>query len=123
MPGRQYLPHHRPNETVGLHFEGQHYHVTIGYFADGRPGEVFCRGAKIGSGMDLLIDDACVILSMLLQHGAEPMALARSIGRLGGDASASIIGALADIVAREAGAPDEAPAEHMRPPNEERSHG
>ena len=99
MPGRQYLPHHRPNETVDLHFEGQRYHVTIGYFADGRPGEVFCHGAKVGSGMDLLIDDACVALSMLLQYGAEPVSLAHSMGRLGNGAPASIIGALAVLVA------------------------
>ncbi len=98
-PQRIRLPNHRPNETVGLHFEGQHYHVTIGYFADGRPGEVFCHGAKVGSGMDLPIDDACVALSMLLQYGAEPMALAHSMGGLGDGAPASIIGALAILVA------------------------
>ncbi len=99
MPGRQRLPNHRPNETVGLHFDGQRYHVTIGYFADGRPGEVFCHGAKVGSGMDLLIDDACVALSMLLQYGAEPVSLAHSMGGLGNGAPASIIGALAILVA------------------------
>ncbi len=107
---RRRLPNRRPNETADLLFEGHRYHVTIGYFTDGRPGEVFCRGAKIGSGMDLLIDDACVILSLLLQHGAEPMALARSIGRLGGDASASIIGALVDLVAGNTEAREEGPS-------------
>ena len=30
--------------------------------------------------MDLLIDDTCVVLSLLLQHGAEPMALAHLPG-------------------------------------------
>ena len=96
---RSRLANRRLNETVDLHFEGQHYHVTIGYFADGQPGEVFCHGAKVGSGMDLLIDDACVALSMLLQHGAEPMALVHSMGRLGDSTPASIIGALAILVA------------------------
>ena len=107
---RRMLPNRRLNETTDLLFEGHRYHVTIGYFADGRPGEVFCRGAKIGSGMDLLLDDACVSLSMLLQHGAEPLALAHSMGRLGNGAPASIIAALVDLVAdnikaREEGAP------------------
>ncbi len=109
-PARNCLPNRRLNETADLLFEGHRYHVTIGYFADGRPGEVFCRGAKIGSGMDLLLDDACVSISMLLQHGAEPLALAHSMGRLGNGAPASIIGALAVLVAgnaeaREEGAP------------------
>ena len=106
-PARAHLPNRRPNETADLLFERQHYHVTIGFFADGRPGEVFCHGAKVGSGMDLLIDDACVVLSMLLQHGAEPMDLAHSLGRLGDGAPASIVGALAALVANNAeeGAP------------------
>ena len=42
-------------------------------------------------------------LSLLLQHGAEPAALAASMGRLGdGRTPASIIAALADLIAREA---------------------
>ncbi len=110
LSARQRLPNRRLNETVDLRFEGQHYHVTTGCFADGRPGEVFCHGAKVGSWMDLLIDDACVALSLLLQHRVEPQALAHSMGRLGNGAPASIIGALAVLVAgnaeaREEGAP------------------
>ncbi len=107
---RRRLPNRRLNETADLLFEGQHYHVTIGYFANGRPGEVFCHGAKVGSGVDLLIDDACVALSMLLQHGAEPIALAHSMGRLGDGAPASIIGALAVLVAGNAKAREEEPS-------------
>ncbi len=49
--------------------------------------------------MDLLLDDACVALSLLLQHGVEPQALAHSMGRLENGAPASIIGALVDLVA------------------------
>ena len=49
--------------------------------------------------MDLLLDDACVVLSLLLQHGVEPQALAHSMGRLDGGAAASVIGALVDLVA------------------------
>lgn len=107
---RRRLPPRRPNESVG-------------YFADGRPAEVFCHGAKVGSGMDLLIDDACVALSMLLQHGADPMALAHSMGRLGGCAPASIIGALAVLVAGAGGAPGEDPAEGKQPIDEGMPHG
>ncbi len=107
---RQRLPNRRLNETVDLRFEGQRYHVTVGFFSDGRPAETFCHGGKVGSGMDLLLDDACVALSLLLQHGVEPQALAHSMGRLDGGAPASIIGALVDLVtsnaeAREEGSP------------------
>jgi hypothetical protein len=78
--------------------------VTIGFdLTTGRIGEVFTHGAKIGSAMDGILDDACIALSLLLQHGVEPAALAASMGRLGdGRSPASIIGALTDLLAREA---------------------
>ncbi len=96
---RQRLPNRRENETVDLVFEGHRYHVTVGFAPDGQPLEVFCHGSKVGSGMDLILDDACVSLSLLLQHDVEPQALAHSMGRLGDGAAASIIGALVDLVA------------------------
>ncbi len=107
---RQRMPNRRENETVDLVFDGHRYHVTVGFAVDGRPREVFCHGGKVGSGMDLILDDACVALSLLLQHGAEPQALAHSMGRLENGAPASIIGALVDLVAsnardREEGSP------------------
>ncbi len=101
MP-RTHLPNRRENETVDLLFEGQRYHVTIGLDPDDRPKEVFCHGAKIGSAMDRLLDDACVALSLLLQHRIEPQDLAHSMGRLDGGSPSSIIGALVDLVAGQA---------------------
>jgi len=96
---RQRLPDRRENETVDLMFDGHRYHVTIGFALDGRPREVFCHGGKVGSGMDRILDDACVALSLLLQYGVEPQGLGHSMGRLGDGAAASIIGALVDLVA------------------------
>ncbi len=95
---RQRLPNRRENETVDLVFDGQRFHVTIGFALDGQPREIFCHGAKVGSGMDLILDDACVALSLLLQHDIEPRDLGHSMGRLGDGAAASIIGALVDLV-------------------------
>ena len=108
-PTRQRLPNRRPNETVGLMFGGQRYHVTVGFALDGRPREVFCHGGKVGSGMDLILDDACVALSLLLQHDIKPRNLAHSMGRLGDGAPASIIGALVDLVASNAEAREKRP--------------
>jgi hypothetical protein len=101
---RQRLPHRRPSITAELVHDGHTYAVSIGFDpSDGRVGEVFTHGAKVGSAMDGILDDACIALSLLLQHGIEPSALASSMGRLGdGTSPASIIGALADLLAREA---------------------
>ncbi len=110
---RERLPDRRPSETFDLEFDGTRYAVTIGYFPDGRPGEVFTHGAKVGSSLDGLLDDACIVLSILLQHGVEPVQLAPSMGSLGdGRGRASVIGAIIDLLgerqAAEPGTRDEA---------------
>lgn len=101
---RQRLPDRRPSVTTTFLHDCRSYSVTFGFDLNtGRIGEVFTHGAKIGSAMDGILDDACVALSLLLQHGVEPAALAASMGRLGnGKTPASIIGALSDLLAREA---------------------
>ena len=74
--------------------------MTIGEYPDGRPAEVFIRGAKPGSDTDLLCDDIGVLISRLLQHGDDPAALAAGLGKLGdGQGPASLIGAIADVIA------------------------
>ncbi|MEI8396857.1 MAG: ribonucleotide reductase [Rhodospirillaceae bacterium] len=107
---RTRLPDRRPNETIDLFFGGLRFSVSFGFYPDGRIGEVFASGAKSGCDMDYLLDDACVALSLLLQHGVEPAVLANSMGRteeiavghfrsdsgLPATRPASIIGALAD---------------------------
>ena len=89
----------RLNDTAELEFRGVRYAVTVGYYADGRCGEVFTHGAKVGSDMDALLDDACVAVSLLIQHGVVPLALASRMGRHADRQPSSIIGALADLMA------------------------
>ena len=95
------LPDRRPAETAEIVFDGQRFTVTVGFYPDGRPGEVFADGARIGSDLDALLDDACVALSLLLQHGVDPVRLAGSMGRLGDRRPASLIGAMVDRLAGE----------------------
>ena len=70
--------------------------MTIGFYPDGRPGEVFTHGAEAAQ-LDALLADACVVVSCLMQHGVEPRELASSMGRLGNAEPASIIGAVIDL--------------------------
>jgi hypothetical protein len=101
---RQRLPNRRPNVTTQLVFDGNCYSTTLGIDPrTNRVAEVFTRGAKFGSAMDRILDDACIALSLLLQYGVEPAALAASMGRLSdGKSPASVIGALADLIVKEA---------------------
>ena len=95
---RQRLPNRRPNKTLDLEFDGHLFQVTIGYSLDGEPKEVFCHGAKAGSALDFLLDDACVILSLLLQHGSPPEQLHHSMGKFEDGNHASIIGAVVELL-------------------------
>ena len=100
---RRRLPSRRPCITVEIAHGGCVYAVILGFDpADSWLGEVFAHGAKVGSAMDGILDYAGIALSLLLQNGVEPAALASSMGRLGdGTTPASIIGALADLMTRE----------------------
>jgi hypothetical protein len=104
------LPDRRAAETVELEHGGQRFTVTIGFYPDGRPGEVFTHGLRTGSNLDALLADACVV-SCLIQHGAEPRDLAASMGRLGNAEPASVIGAVLDLVAAASVARHEATGE------------
>ncbi len=77
---RERLPNRRHSETLSMQLDGITYDVTIGCYEDGRVGEVFCHGAKIGSDTQCLLDDACVLLSVLFQHGADPADLLSAMG-------------------------------------------
>ena len=102
---RQRLPARRPSETVDLWFNGVRHHLTIGYRLDGRPGEAFLHGARVGSDSDGLHSDIGVLLSRALQHGDDPALLASGMGRLGdGTTPCSIVGAVADVLAAKAAA-------------------
>jgi len=96
---RQRLPDRRAAETVHLEHGGMRFLVTIGFYPDGRAGEVFLHGMRSGSALDALLGDACLVVSCLIQHGAEPRQIANSMGRLGNSEPASIIGAVIDLIA------------------------
>jgi len=100
---RARLPDRRAAETVELEHGGQRFTVTIGFYPDGRPGEVFTHGLRSGSTLDGMLADACVVVSCLMQHGVEPKEIANSMGRLGNAEPASIIGAVIDFAASAAG--------------------
>ena len=102
MIERQRLPNRRQAETVNIELCGNEYQLGVGYFADGRIGEVFLGGPKSGSDMQGLLADLGVVISRLFQHGDTPASLADGMARLGdGTTPASIVGAIADALAGE----------------------
>jgi hypothetical protein len=103
------LPHRRPNETRDVRLGDSRYAVCIGFDDDGEPKEVFATGPREGSDMQAVVADACVLVSIALQHGIAPADLSRSLGRVPRwtdghetDAPASVIGLV--VAALEASA-------------------
>jgi hypothetical protein len=104
---RATLPHRRPNITRSTEWDNHTFTVTIGFDLEtGQPAEVFADTLK-GGQMAATLADACVIISIALQHGIGVDALGRSLGRVpawnGGDntAPASPVGAIVEELQAE----------------------
>ena len=101
---RERLPDRRHAETADLWHRDKRYHLTIGEYPNGKPGEVFIHGARSGSDTDLLCADIAVLISRLLQHGDTPDAIAGGLGVLGdGQTPASIVGVIVASLAARTG--------------------
>ena len=102
---RATLPNRRPSETFATDWQGHPFTVTVGRDPrSGRASEVFSDTVK-GGQMQATIADACVLISIALQHGVPPAALAKSLSRVpdlingaGADLPGSPIGAIIAII-------------------------
>lgn len=80
MAVRTPLPTRRPNATVMVRWRQHDLAVTVGFDAAGLPREVFAHGARVGSDMQALLDDACTGLSVAMQQGASAWLMGKSMG-------------------------------------------
>lgn len=93
-PKREMLPNKRRSETFSVEVNNMHMMMTVGYYPDGRPGEVFVSNIKSGTTADAMFRDAAIILSVALQHGVPMDVLWHATSRDEDDAPESFIGAL-----------------------------
>jgi hypothetical protein len=97
---REHLPGRRTAETVALEFAGLRYTVTTGRFPDGRLGEIFVANDKRGNAADVMVRDAGILMSLLLQHGCAAETIFHAITRNGDGTPVGVIGAVLDLVTR-----------------------
>jgi hypothetical protein len=81
-PHWRWLPQRRRDETVDLAVGNMVLLATIGFDGDGRPAAIFLSGAKDGSGLAAILEDASVVISIALQRGIPASALAKSMARI-----------------------------------------
>ena len=95
---RRTLPQRRAAETFDMRFRSQNFTVTVGFYADSTPGEVFIDGGKTGQDVQSTARDAAVVLSLAMQHGTPIEAIRRAVTRSGSGEAASILGAVVDVL-------------------------
>ena len=95
---RRVLPQRRAAETFHLRIWKQLFSVTVGFYADGTPGEVFIDGCKTGNDIESIARDAAVLLSLALQHGVPPETIRHAITRGASEEPASILGAVVNSI-------------------------
>ncbi len=69
QPRRERLPYTRRSLTHKFNIQGHEGYVTVGFYPDGRPGEVFITMAKEGSTIGGLMDVLGTSISIGLQYG------------------------------------------------------
>jgi hypothetical protein len=98
MPARDRLPNRRPAETLAFERDGSRYRMTVGYFPDGRCGEVFLNADRADSLLDVLASDAAILTSLALQHGCSLQEITHALKRDSRGFAASPIGVALDLI-------------------------
>jgi hypothetical protein len=98
MPARNRLPNRRPAETLAFERDGSHYQMTVGYFLDGRVGEIFLNADRGESLLDVMASDAAILASIALQFGCPLDVIRHALKRDSRGVSASPIGAALDLI-------------------------
>ena len=82
---RHKLPERRLNENLKIRApDGRKFYLSVGFDPDEplRPREVFyASGFRSGSALEFDLQDTCVLISLLLQHGVTPDTIANSLAR------------------------------------------
>ena len=95
---RQPLSHRRKNQTIELAFEGVRFQLMVGFYPNGRIGEVWLNGPRPDSALYHITQDACVLVSHLLQRFVSPHTLYDSLPRAQDGSPASVIGAIIELL-------------------------
>lgn len=69
VTARRSLPATRDSVTHKFCIRGHEGYLTVGLYADGRPGEIFIKMAKEGSTISGMCQAFCRAFSLAIQHG------------------------------------------------------
>lgn len=95
---REALPNRRETQTFKFEFAGIRHHCSVSHYPDGRPAELFIDAGKVASGVQNIMRDGAILISLALQHGCPVETLRHAMTRDDIGSAASPLGALLDLV-------------------------
>ena len=99
---RERLPNRRGSETFDFEVPAGtavlHYTATVGYYANGRIGELFLNNHKSNSTADTNARDAAIAFSFAIQHGAKIEDIRRALCRDSHGHASGPLGAALDLL-------------------------
>lgn len=105
---RATLPQRRASETLDMGFRDTEtgalkakVTVTLGYYDDGRVGEVFLNGPRLGSELEAAARDIAVLASLALQYGVTPTVMRRALTEDAQGRPLGLAGQLAELLVKE----------------------
>ena len=98
MSARNRLRNRRPAMTLAFERDGSKYQMTVGFYPDGRVGEIFLNAEHANSLLDALAHDAAILASLALQFGCPVDVIRRVLKRDARGAAASPIGGALDLL-------------------------
>lgn len=98
---RETLPWRRYSENFDLDHEGLHFAVQVGYYENGRPGEIFISSPKTGSMAEVNARDAAVLLSIALQRGADPEKTLHALTHDGQGRPEGVVGKVLEVIVEQ----------------------
>lgn len=95
---RQRLPNRRGGETIKFHCWNMPFHATMGYYPNGRLGEVFLSAGKLTLDADIMSKEAAIALSFALQYGASVEEIRAAMPRQSDGTAQGPLGTLMDLI-------------------------
>lgn len=95
---REPLPNRRETQSFRFEFAGIKHHCSVSNYDDGRPAEIFIDAGKVNTGVQNIMRDGAILISLALQHGCPVETLRHAMTRTEDNSPSSALGKILDIV-------------------------
>lgn len=97
---RRRLPNRCASQLIDYEVAGRKHTASIGFYPDGRLGQVFISASKSGSDSNIAMIEAGIALSFALQYGATIDEMRAAFPRTEDGRAEGAIGHLLDLLAK-----------------------